>query len=122
MYSATRRAEDSGASPDSRSAATSSSTEAAGRAFAYNVPMNYSAVRLMAEAIEKAGAPDRRKIIEALSTQSFASGVMPYGQSKFVNGQNTSALPLNTRVQGGDVTVIAPADFAQAKANFPFKA
>ena len=97
-------------------------TEAAGRAFAYNVPMNYSAVRLMAEAIEKAGAPDRQKIIEALSTQSFGSGVMPYGQSKFDTGQNTSALPLNTQVQGGDVKVIAPEAFAEAKANFPLKA
>ncbi|GJD52115.1 hypothetical protein OPKNFCMD_4877 [Methylobacterium crusticola] len=97
-------------------------TEAAGRSFAYNVPMNYSAVWLMAEAIEKAGGADRLKIIEALSTGSFGSGVMPYGQSRFDKGQNTSAMPLNTQVQGGDVKVIAPAEYAEAKPNFPLKA
>ncbi|MGY2049616.1 ABC transporter substrate-binding protein [Methylobacterium sp. JK268] len=111
--------------PDPKNPATAElrrRTEAAGRAFAYNVPLNYSAVRLMAEAIEKAGAPDRGRIVEALATQSFGSGVMPYGQSRFAGGQNASALPLNTQVQGGDVRVIAPDAFAEAKASFPLKA
>ena len=90
--------------------------------FAPDLKSNEEALDVLLEAIEKAGAPDRLKIIEALSTQSFASGVMPYGQSTFASGQNTSALPLNTQVQDGDVKVIAPPAFAQAKANFPLKA
>ncbi|MFE1599249.1 ABC transporter substrate-binding protein [Methylobacterium sp. ID0610] len=97
-------------------------TEGTGRAFAYNVPLNYSAVRLIAEAIEQAGAPDRRRIIDVLATGEFGSGVMPYGRSRFADGQNASALPLNTQVQGGDVKVIAPDAFAEAKPVFPLKA
>jgi branched-chain amino acid transport system substrate-binding protein len=96
--------------------------EAKGRSYAYNAPINYAAVRLVAEAIEKAGSADRAKLLEVLSTQSFGSSVMPYGQSKFVNGQNVNALPLNTQVQGGDVKVIYPAEFAEVKPIFPMKA
>jgi branched-chain amino acid transport system substrate-binding protein len=96
--------------------------EANGRSYVYNAPINYAAVRLVAEAIENAGSADRVKLIEVLSTQSFGSSVMPYGQSKFVNGQNVNALPLNTQVQGGDVKVIYPAEFAEVKPIFPMKA
>jgi branched-chain amino acid transport system substrate-binding protein len=79
--------------------------ETEGRSYVYNAPVNYAAVRLVAQAIEKAGSGDRLKLIEVLGTQSFDSSVMPYGQSKFVDGQNINALPLNTQVQGGDVKV-----------------
>jgi branched-chain amino acid transport system substrate-binding protein len=77
--------------------------ETEGRSYVYNAPVNYAAVRLVAQAIEKAGSGDHLKLIEVLSTQSFDSSVMPYGQSKFVDGQNINALALNTQVQGGDV-------------------
>jgi branched-chain amino acid transport system substrate-binding protein len=79
-------------------------------------------VKVVAQAIEKAGSADRLKLIEVLGTQSFDSSVMPYGQSKFVNGQNVNALPLNTQVQGGDVKVIYPAEFAEVKPIYPMKA
>ena len=36
-----------------------------------------------------------------------------------VNGQNTGAQPLVTQVVGNDIKVIAPGDFAAAKAVFP---
>ena len=44
---------------------------------------------------------------------------MPYGPTRFVNGQNMGATPVNTQVQGGDVKVIYPAAFADAKPRFP---
>ena len=47
---------------------------------------------------------------------------MPYGPTKFVNGQNTGAAPVNTQVQGKDIKVIFPADFADAKPVFPVPA
>jgi len=96
--------------------------EAKGRFYVYNAPINYAAVKVVAQAIEKAGSADRLKLIEVLGTQSFDSSVMPYGQSKFVNGQNINALPLNTQVQGGDVKVIYPAEFAEVKPIYPVKA
>jgi branched-chain amino acid transport system substrate-binding protein len=44
---------------------------------------------------------------------------MPYGPTKFVNGQNEGAAPVNTQVLDNDIKVILPATFANAKAVFP---
>ncbi|MFP5512122.1 MAG: ABC transporter substrate-binding protein [Alphaproteobacteria bacterium] len=90
-----------------------------GKSFAYNVPLNYSNLLLLADAIERAGSSDRKKIIEALNASSFAGHIMPYGPTKFVNGQNEGATPINTQIQGSDIKVIFPEAFAEAKANFP---
>lgn len=90
-----------------------------GRFWLYNTPLNYSCVRLLADAIERAGSTDRAKITEALANSSFADHIMPYGPTKFVNGQNQGAAPVNTQVQNGDIKVIFPAEFADAKPVFP---
>jgi branched-chain amino acid transport system substrate-binding protein len=90
-----------------------------GEFFTYEVYMNYSAVLLLADAIEKAGSADRAKIIAALEASNFAGHVMPYGPTKFVNGQNQGAAPVNTQVLGNDIQVIFPASFASAKPVFP---
>jgi branched-chain amino acid transport system substrate-binding protein len=92
-----------------------------GQFFTYEVFMNYSAVLLVADAIEKAG-PDRAKIIAALEGSTFSGHVMPYGPTKFVNGQNQGAAPVNTQVLDGDIKVIFPAEFANAKPVFPMPA
>jgi branched-chain amino acid transport system substrate-binding protein len=47
---------------------------------------------------------------------------MPYGPTKFVNGQNEGAAPANTQVLDNDIKVILPEKFAQAKAVFPMPA
>ena len=44
---------------------------------------------------------------------------MPYGATKFVNGQNEGAQPANTQILKGNVEVIHPAEFASAKVVFP---
>ncbi|CAO3378888.1 ABC transporter substrate-binding protein [Azospirillum argentinense] len=93
--------------------------EAQGKSFAYNVPLNYSNVLLLADAIERAGSADRKTIIEALNGSTFEGHIMPYGPTKFVNGQNEGATPINTQIQGEDIKVIFPEYFAEAKANFP---
>jgi branched-chain amino acid transport system substrate-binding protein len=93
--------------------------EAMGRFWLYNVPLNYSSVRLVADAVERAGSRDRIKIIEALAASTFADHIMPYGSTKFENGQNTAAAPVNTQVQNGDIKVIFPDTFADAKPVFP---
>ncbi|MBX9992164.1 ABC transporter substrate-binding protein [Phreatobacter oligotrophus] len=93
--------------------------EAMGRFWLYNVPLNYSSVRLVADAIDRAGSRDRVKIIEAMASSTFTDHIMPYGPTKFENGQNVNAAPVNTQVQGGDIKVIFPDAFADAKPVFP---
>ncbi|MGU9978910.1 ABC transporter substrate-binding protein [Phreatobacter sp. HK31-P] len=93
--------------------------EAMGRFWLYNVPLNYSSVRLVADAIERSGSRDRVKIIEAMAASTFADHIMPYGPTKFENGQNTGAAPVNTQIQNGDIKVIFPDAFADAKPVFP---
>ena len=96
--------------------------EATGKAFAYNVPLNYSCVKLVADAASRAGSADRKAIIAALAaTAGFTGHVMPYGETRFVGGQNQGAIPVNTQVQGADIRVIYPADVADAKPVFPWR-
>jgi branched-chain amino acid transport system substrate-binding protein len=93
--------------------------EAQGKVFAYNVPLNYSCVKLLTDAIERAGSADRAKIIEALNASTFKDHIMPYGPTRFENGQNMGAAPVNLQVQGGDIKVIFPEAFADGKPVFP---
>jgi branched-chain amino acid transport system substrate-binding protein len=93
--------------------------EARAEFYTYEVYMNYSCVLLLADALERAGSADRAKIIAALESSAFAGHVMPYGPTKFVNGQNQGAAPVNTQVIDKDIQVILPEKFASAKAVFP---
>jgi branched-chain amino acid transport system substrate-binding protein len=87
--------------------------------YTYEVYMNYSCMLLLADAIERAGGTDRAKIIASLADSTFAGHVMPYGPTKFVDGQNQGAAPVNTQVLDNDIHVIFPASFASAKPVFP---
>src|SRR5215475_3439862 len=87
-----------------------------GQFYTYEVYMNYSCVLLVADALERAASTDRAKITEALASSTFSGHVMPYGPTKFVNGQNQGAAPVNTQVLEKDIQVILPAEFATAKA------
>src|SRR6202040_1188248 len=90
-----------------------------GQFYTYEVYMNYSCVLLLAEALERAASADRPNIIAALESSTFTGHVMPYGPTKFVNGQNQGAAPVNTQVLGNDIQVILPEGFASAKPVFP---
>ena len=94
----------------------------AGQFFTYEVYLNYSSVMLAAEALARAGSLDHDKVIAALASSTFADHFMPYGPTKFVNGQNQGAAPVNTQVLSGDIQVIFPATFASAKPVFPIPA
>ncbi|MDO9500565.1 ABC transporter substrate-binding protein [Falsiroseomonas sp.] len=98
--------------------------EAQNRFWLYNTPMNYSAVMLVADALERAGAADRAKVIDALAATdgNFTRHIMPYGPTRFVNGQNQAGQAVNTQIQGNDIKVIFPTDFADAQAVFPWPA
>jgi branched-chain amino acid transport system substrate-binding protein len=98
--------------------------EAGNRFWLYNTPMNYSAVMLVADALERAGRADRGAVIEALARTdgNFTRHVMPYGPTRFENGQNQAAQAVNTQVIENDIKVIFPADFADARPIFPWPA
>src|SRR5579864_6969262 len=96
--------------------------EAKGQFFTYEVYLNYSCVGLIADALEHAAAADRPKIIAALESSTWSGHIMPYGPTKFVNGQNQGAAPCNTQVQDNDIKVILPKQFADAKPIFPMPA
>jgi len=96
--------------------------EEKGQFFTYEVYMNYSCVGLIADALARAAAVDKAKVTAALASSTFAGHVMPYGPTKFVNGQNEGAAPVNTQVLDNDIKVILPPAFANAKPVFPMPA
>ncbi len=107
---------------DARVAPLKARVEEKGAFFSYEVFMTYTAMLLLADALERAKSADRAAIIDALAASTFQDNLMPYGPTKFVNGQNTGAQPLLTQVIGGDIKVIFPAEYRQADAVFPLKA
>jgi branched-chain amino acid transport system substrate-binding protein len=96
--------------------------EAKGQFFTYEVYLNYACVGLIADALERAASSERPKIIAALAGSTWSGHIMPYGPTKFVDGQNEGAAPCNTQVQDNDIKVILPPKFANSKPIFPMKA
>lgn len=94
-------------------------TNAADKFFSYEVFLAYTAVRFVADAMERAGSAERKAIIAALAKSTWQSDIMPYGPTKIVNGQNMAAQPLNTQVLGNEIAVIAPPDYMTRPAVFP---
>jgi branched-chain amino acid transport system substrate-binding protein len=90
--------------------------------FTYEVFLNYQCVYLLADAIERARSRDRAAIVDALSASTWDGHFMPYGPTKFVNGQNTGARPLVLQVLKGDVKVVLPKEYREADPVFPWKA
>ena len=106
---------------DKRSAELRKRVEAKGLFFTYEIFNTYTAVRLLADAIERAKSADRAAITAALEASTFADHFMPYGPTKFVNGQNTGAQPLMTQVIKGDIRVIVPRDYREIDPVFPLR-
>jgi branched-chain amino acid transport system substrate-binding protein len=106
---------------DKRSADLRKRVEAQGQFFSYEVFMTYTAMKLLADAIEHAKSGDRAAIIDALGKSTFSDHIMPYGATQFVNGQNQGAQPLMTQVSKGDIKVIIPREYREADPVFPLK-
>lgn len=93
--------------------------EAGGALFTFEVYLSYTNVMFLADALEKAGSADKEKLTAALAGSEFKAELMPYGPTKFVNGQNQGARPAVMQSLKGDIEVIAPEDVSSAKAVFP---
>jgi branched-chain amino acid transport system substrate-binding protein len=104
---------------DKRSAELRKRVEAQGQFFSYEVFMTYTAMTLLADALERAKSSERAAIIDALEKSTFSNHIMPYGATKFVNGQNEGAQPLMTQVVKNDIKVIIPREFREVEPLFP---
>ena len=89
--------------------------------YTYEVFLNYQAVYLLADAIERGKSAKREDIINALSNSTWDKHFMPYGATKFVNGQNIGAAPLTMQVLKSDIKVVLPNNYAEAEPVFPWK-
>jgi branched-chain amino acid transport system substrate-binding protein len=107
---------------DKRSQELRKRVEAKGQFFSYEVFMTYTSMWLLADAIERAKSMERAAIIDALEKSTFSNHIMPYGPTKFVNGQNEGAQPLMTQVVKNDIKVIIPRDYREVDPVFPLKA
>lgn len=107
---------------DKRSFELKKRTEAKNLFYSYEVFLTYTAMRLLADSLERAKSADRAAIINALETSTFSDHFLPYGPTKFVNGQNQGAQPLMTQVLDHDIKVIIPREYRQAEPVFPLKA
>ncbi len=107
---------------DKRALALKKKIEAMGEFFTYEVFLNYQAVYLLADAIERAKSRDRGAIVDALANSTWDKHFMPYGPTKFVGGQNQGAQPLMMQVLKNDIKVILPNTYAEAEPVFPWKA
>ncbi len=107
---------------DKRAAELRKRVEAKGLFFTYEIFNTYTAVRLLADAIERASSADRAAITDALAKSTFSDHFMPYGATRFENGQNMGAQPLMTQVIKGDIRVIVPRDYREADPIFPLRA
>ena len=74
---------------DKRALELKKRTEAKNLFYSYEVFNTYTAVRLLADAIERAKSADRAAITDALASSTFSDHFMPYGPTRFENGQNT---------------------------------
>ena len=93
--------------------------EAKGSLFTFEVYMAYSTIRLYADALQRAATADKEKVIAALEASTFSDHFLPYGPTKFVNGQNQGGRGTLQQATKTDIEVLWPNEFASTKAVFP---
>jgi len=72
-----------------------------------------------ADALERAKSADKEKAIAALEASTWANHFMPYGPTKFVNGQNQGGNAALLQATTTDIEVVWPNKFASKKVVFP---
>jgi branched-chain amino acid transport system substrate-binding protein len=93
--------------------------EAKGGLFTFEVYRGYNAVKCYADAIERAKSADKAAVIAALETSTWSDHFMPYGPTKFVNGQNQGGRAVLLQASKTDIEVVWPNEFGSTKAIFP---
>mgnify|MGYP006278212735 FL=1 len=101
------------------SKALAAKVAAAGLDLTYDVMVSYATIQVIADALERGASADRQKMIEALAASTFDKSIMPYGPTKFVNGDNINSQPVNTQIRGDKIELVFPKQYASAEAVFP---
>jgi branched-chain amino acid transport system substrate-binding protein len=102
-----------------RAQAMKKKVEAAGNLFTFEVYCGYNAVMCYADAIDRAKSADKEKAIAALEASTWSNHFMPYGPTKFVNGQNQGGSAALLQATATDIEVVWPNKFASKKVVFP---
>ncbi len=93
--------------------------EAKDTLFTFEVYCSYNAIKLYASALEQAKSADKAQVISALEVSTWSDHFMPYGPTKFVNGQNQGGRAALLQATRTDIDVVWPAEFAAVKPVFP---
>ncbi len=93
--------------------------EAKGGLFTFEVYLSYNSIMLYADALQRAASADKEKVIAALASSTWMPELMPYGPTKFVNGQNEGGRGALLQASRTDIDVVAPEQFASAKPVYP---
>ena len=76
--------------------------------------MAANATYLLADAVARAASRERDAVQAAMLASTFSGHGMPFGPTRFVNGQNEGAAAAFTQIQDGAVRLIAPQAFSDA--------
>ncbi|MEV0718410.1 ABC transporter substrate-binding protein [Asanoa sp. NPDC050611] len=80
----------------------------------------YDAVKVIADALERAGSAEPAKVRDAIAGGSVPTLIAGNGPIKFgPTGENENATPILMQVQGGEVKQVFPADKAETKPVYP---
>jgi len=90
-----------------------------GGLFTFEVYCGYNAVKCYADALERARTADKERVISALEASTWSDHFMPYGPTKFVDGQNTGGRAAMLQASRTDINVVWPNEFAGAKPIYP---
>ena len=94
-------------------------TEKKGLFFSYEVFLNYNAIMYLADALERAKSVEHGALNASLASSTWDKHILPYGPTKFVNGQNTGGRAVLLQATKTDIGVVWPNEFAEAKPVFP---
>ncbi|WP_433616551.1 ABC transporter substrate-binding protein [Dactylosporangium sp. CA-139114] len=80
----------------------------------------YDSVKVIADALEKSGSADPKKVRDAIATGSVPTLIAGKGPIKFgPTGENENASPILMQVQGGVPKQVFPADKAETQPIYP---
>jgi branched-chain amino acid transport system substrate-binding protein len=87
--------------------------------YTFEIYLAYFSIKLLADAFDRAKTTDPEAVNAALAASTFADHFLPYGPTKFVDGQNTGSRAVATQALKGDIQVVYPAEYASVKPVFP---
>lgn len=82
----------------------------------------YTAIEVIADALERAGSIDKTKLRDAIAQTNLTNHILPQDAIQFnEKGENVNAKTVLLQIQNGKQVIVYPEKYAQAKINFPIK-